>query len=393
MRLLFATDHVFQIGPEGAAYTQGGKYPYELWRRSYLCAFEDLTVVGRGAHAVGDLSRLSPSFGPGVRHRLLGRRRGAARLTELPAHRRAIAEEVQRADVVIARLPGELGLMAAAAARRMNKPCLVEVVASARDGMRHRGGAVGRVYAPILEQRVRRAVARAPLAVYVTDRFLQDAYPRTGAAWAVSDVMLSPASDATIDARLRRLEAGSPLTLATIGALHTRMKGIHIALRALAQVRDRLPPFVYRVLGEGDADPYRREAERLGLADRVAFDGVLPGGEAVSRWLDDIDLYLQPSFQEGLPRALIEALSRGCLACASTAGGSPELLGPHRLHPPGDADALAELILDVVAAPVEARRSEVRANLTTAGRYLPEALAARRREAFDALRAQAEAAR
>jgi len=60
--------------------------------------------------------------------------------------------------------------------------------------------------------------------------------------------------------------------------------------------------------------------------------------------LDDVDIYIQPSRQEGLPRALIEAMSRGCPAVGSTAGGIPELLSPECLHQPGDHARLAELV-------------------------------------------------
>jgi glycosyltransferase involved in cell wall biosynthesis len=43
-------------------------------------------------------------------------------------------------------------------------------------------------------------------------------------------------------------------------------------------------------------------------------------------WLDAIDIYVQPSRQEGLPRALIEAMSRGLPAFGARTGGIPELI-------------------------------------------------------------------
>ena len=61
-------------------------------------------------------------------------------------------------------------------------------------------------------------------------------------------------------------------------------------------------------------------------------------------WLDGIDLYLQPSYIEGLPRALVEAMNRGCPALASNVGGIPELLGKECLHTAGDARSLAQKI-------------------------------------------------
>ena len=76
----------------------------------------------------------------------------------------------------------------------------------------------------------------------------------------------------------------------------------------------------------------------------MEFGRNLAFGRPVLEWLNDVDIYIQPSRQEGLPRALIEAMSRGCPAFGSTAGGIPELLSPECLHQPGDYVRLAGLI-------------------------------------------------
>ena len=66
-------------------------------------------------------------------------------------------------------------------------------------------------------------------------------------------------------------------------------------------------------------------------------------------WLDRMDLYLQPSRQEGLPRALIEAMSRGLPAIGSTIAGIHELLEKECLHLPNDEKMLADLILKALS--------------------------------------------
>jgi len=82
------------------------------------------------------------------------------------------------------------------------------------------------------------------------------------------------------------------------------------------------------------------------MENSVIFDGVLPAGEAVYQWLDQIDLYIQPSLTEGLPRALIEAMSRGCPAIGSRVGGIPELLQEDCMHNPKNYKELGKLILN-----------------------------------------------
>ena len=61
-------------------------------------------------------------------------------------------------------------------------------------------------------------------------------------------------------------------------------------------------------------------------------------------WMQKLDLYIQPSLTEGLPRALIEAMANGKPALASSAGGIPELLDTESLHRPGDWRQLARQI-------------------------------------------------
>ena len=68
---------------------------------------------------------------------------------------------------------------------------------------------------------------------------------------------------------------------------------------------------------------------------KAGKDGIIP-------FLDNIHLYVHPSKQEGLPRVVIEALSRGRLALGSTAAGIPELLDSEYLHKPGDWEKLAQ---------------------------------------------------
>jgi hypothetical protein len=58
--------------------------------------------------------------------------------------------------------------------------------------------------------------------------------------------------------------------------------------------------FEFRVIGAGDPRPWTVLAERLSLDGLVRFCGTLPTGRPVFEWLDEIDVYLQPSLQEGL---------------------------------------------------------------------------------------------
>jgi len=315
--LLFAIDHVFQIADDGNIYTTGGKFPYAAWQ-TYLEQFDDLVVFSRARPLYeSDARTLSLASGARVRFCLTNARRGLTRLSSSLRDDAALKREIARADAVIGRLPSEYGLAATRYARAMNKPYMIELVACPSDALWNHGGIAAKLYAPILAARTRAAMRSTPLARYVTANFLQQRYPTHGMAIAASNVVLSLTSPPRVDERLQRLESmrrghfQKPLIVGTIGALHTRLKGVHTAIAALSRARLHLPPFQYRILGEGDPARLAAQAQACGLGDQVLFDGVLPAGDAVARWLDEVDIYLQPSFQEGLPRGLIEALSRG----------------------------------------------------------------------------------
>ena len=164
-----------------------------------------------------------------------------------------------------------------------------------------------------------------------------------------------------------------------IASLRVRYKGVDTALRALARCRALgRADLELRILGDGDPEPWQAHAHRLGVLEQVRFDGVRPSGDPVMAWLDGLDLYLQPSRQEGLPRSLLEAMSRGCPALGTRCGGIPELLPEEALVAPGDDRGLAERIRGAVADPAWCRE-QARRNWELATRFTAARLEPRRR--------------
>ncbi len=374
MKVLFAHDHVFLRDAGGRYYTRG-QYPYELWRQ-YLAVFHSVTVASR----VGDLgdgaweNTLNLASGPNVSFvavppirvltRMLYRRVLAARI---------LGRELAAVDALIARLPSETGLLAVQVARRLGKPWAVEVTGCARDVLWYYGNLAGKIYAPLYMLRTRNLVRRAPFVLYVTGEFLQSRYPCRGHVLGCSDVMLPEVDSRVLEMRLDALREGRrPVRIGLIGSLNARYKGIQTALLALRKAGGSLPPFEFRILGGGDDRPWRKLAAENGLSRQTFFCGTLPAGPAVEQWLDGTDIYIQPSFTEGLPRALLEAMSRGCPALGSTAGGIPELLDRDCLHQPGDSDRLAELL--VSAMDQKWQGFQARRNFQEARKYAPALL-------------------
>ena len=94
--------------------------------------------------------------------------------------------------------------------------------------------------------------------------------------------------------------------------------------------KEGIHKFEYQMVGFGDQTRLKAIIKENDVEDRVKFMGSMTH-EQVFEWLDTIDIYVQPSRQEGLPRALIEAMSRGLPSIGAHTGGIPELIIPERV--------------------------------------------------------------
>lgn len=389
MKVLFAHDHYF-LDAGGVVYSQ--IYPHLIWQR-YLQHFDGITVVGRRAAQNTTVRGLSVSSGPGVSF-VFGENVASLRsiFRTRARERQRLIDMLGSHDAVIARLPSEYGLLAIDAAATCHKVCLVEVVGCAWDALWNYGTFTAKAYAPLMYARMRAAVGKARFVLYVSQSFLQGRYPHGAEAntAAVSNVEITSASDEVLHSRLARIASKTgPTIFGLIGSLKARYKGVQTALEALAGLSKVRSDFAFRVLGGGDARKYVAIAERLGIGEKVTFDGTLPGGAAVMDWLDRIDVYLQPSFQEGVPRALIEAMSRGCPALGSTAGGIPELLDPSCMFAPGRSGAMARLLERSFDR--EWRREQALRNFRVSKNYTKDILDQRRTKLLEQFAAHARA--
>jgi glycosyltransferase involved in cell wall biosynthesis len=146
-------------------------------------------------------------------------------------------------------------------------------------------------------------------------------------------------------------------------------KGQDVLLKALRRCLDRGVGVRLTLLGDGRRRAeLERLARRLELGERACFLGPAAAGAEVRGRLDEAGLFVLPSRQEGLPRALIEAMARGLPAIASRIGGVPELLSDEFLVQPGCARELAERISELALSPL-LRDQSARENLLTARRY------------------------
>jgi glycosyltransferase involved in cell wall biosynthesis len=148
-----------------------------------------------------------------------------------------------------------------------------------------------------------------------------------------------------------------------LGAM-ARGKGIYDLLRAFALIADRFPDARLICAGPGSIVPARAMAARLEIAGRVDFPGWLDA-EQKQRLLASATLFVLPSYAEGLPMALLEAMSWGLPVIATPVGGVPQLVQHQAnglLVAPGNIEQLASSLASALDKP------ELRQKLGTAAR-------------------------
>ena len=331
--------------PSGEVYSLG-RNPYSRYNR-YLKHFDHVIDVSRMRNVDHVPSGLECSSGPNVSFvGIPDDSHSRLRFLVSREAKTVIKDAVSKADAVVIR-NSRFAWLAAKIAQKRDIPWAVEVNSDTWDALWNYGGVLAKLYAPYQYYLARKWIWKAPYAIYVTNEYLQNRYPSQGITGGVSNVNISPVVNSVLERRLNKISYFSKklsFDIGLIGSLNTRYKGLHVAMHAVALLKRYGYSVTLHQLGPGDKHRWTKEAERLGVNENIIFHGVVEHGSAVMEWLDGLDIYVQPSFQEGLPRSLIEAMSRGLPCLGSSCGGIPELLSHECLHAPGDHKKLAEQI-------------------------------------------------
>jgi glycosyltransferase involved in cell wall biosynthesis len=162
--------------------------------------------------------------------------------------------------------------------------------------------------------------------------------------------------------RFRPQAAGNDVTgdgplaaprLLSVGRLAEK-KGLHVLLRAMAALTPDLPGAHLTVVGDGPERPALQALARdLGLADRVAFLGMVPNADLPAHFAA-ADLFVVPSVidstgdREGLPVSILEAAASGVPVIATDVGGISDFVADGEtglLVPSAEVAPLAAAIL------------------------------------------------
>lgn len=299
-------------------------------------------------------------------------------LRNKPKAKRIITDLVKDHDVLVVRMPSASGSIAIKAARKYKTPYLVEMVACTYDAYRFYNWK-GRLIAFYKLQKVRNIIKDCTHVLYVTKHFLQERYPTKGISIHCSDVKLNTIPEEILQHRLAKIDntLGS-IVLGSIGVIDVEYKGQADVIMALHKLKSKNLTFKYRIVGQGNPNRLQLLIDKLDMVKEVEIVGSLPS-DRINDFLQTIDLYIQPSKTEGLPRAVIEAMSMGCPAAGSNVGGIPELLNSDCLFEPGSVEDIVDTILSFTPEKLE---QEARRNFDFAKRYQIDNLKQRREEFY-----------
>jgi glycosyltransferase involved in cell wall biosynthesis len=392
MDIVVALEHRFDRTPDGSVWTQT-TFQYPFWLR-YLDVFDHVRVVARVRDVPSVPEDWKCASGPDVSFEAIpyyiGLWQYLLRSNQIAqAARKSIHED----DALIVRIPSQVASCMLPVLDKTGHPYGAEVVADPYDVF-----APGSVRHPLrpffrwlFPQRLRQQCLKACAVSYVTRAALQHRYPPAESAFSTyySDVELPDAAFAPTSRGYQKEQ--TRFILIHVGTMSQLYKAQDVLIDAIAICLQEGLDLKLTLVGDGQyRTALEAQVQRLGLDSRVSFQGQLASGAAVRSQLQQSDLFVLPSHQEGLPRAMVEAMAQGLPCIGSTVGGIPELLPMEDMVPPGDAIALAQKIREIVTCPERMVQQSAR-NLEKAHEYQEEHLVERRLAFYRSVRDQTEA--
>lgn len=176
--------------------------------------------------------------------------------------------------------------------------------------------------------------------VYVTSSVLQRKFPTT--------IHSESATNAEIlnifEPKIEYSEGVRPIKLVFVGDASSQHKGFHTLIDALLLIASMDDKLKIEIIAVGRKPPEYVISKLCSVGYSINILGSIPA-EEVTYWVKSGDIYVHPSLTEGLPRALLEAMSLGLPCIASDAGGIPEFFPIEYIFQRGNHFSLSERLL------------------------------------------------
>jgi glycosyltransferase involved in cell wall biosynthesis len=128
------------------------------------------------------------------------------------------------------------------------------------------------------------------------------------------------------------------------------MKGPMVLLEAFGAAQQRCGNLSLNIAGDGSQrQKIAARAKSLNVASRYRYHGVYTHPEERRAFMESLDVFVMPSFSEGTPNSIVEAMACGKPIIATDVGGVADMIGDDAgmLVPCGDMEALAQTIVRI----------------------------------------------
>lgn len=391
--LLVADGHYYQT-PDGTVYADS-VFDYTFYKR-YLQTFDHVYGVVRARKVDEAPKGKKLASGEGVSFLTLPVFQGPFQyaMKYLAIHR--TVNEIcndPKYDCAIFRLPASTANIFSEIYSKTGKSFAVEIVTDpwVNFGPRAEGiKFLNKIYQREWTNVVKNMCAKADGASYVTEQYLQKLYPpkantdKTCFTASYSSVEL--ADDTFGKARIWREGQKEFIVTHVSNYFNSYAKGQLTVMKAFKKVREDGYNVKVRFIGDGPLrEEFVNKANELGIGDAVEFLGRMANGDEVRKRIADSDMLILPTYAEGLPRVLLEAMSIGLPCLSSPTCGIPEILKSEYLFDFDDYEGFAKGLERFVSNP-ELMSNVSAENLATAQNYKSSVLNGRRKVFYDQLK-------
>lgn len=349
MKITIVTDHrFFNYGDE---IFDDYVFDYNFFK-NYLNVFDKVDIVCRVQKMEHLDNRWVKSSGPGINFISLPNEHGLKWFLNVNRYIKEELSAIFDTDSFCFKLPS----MAAWEIFRQNKsknlPYIFESIGDPEDAMVSSEDSLAKrvpsmIFGHILKNRKRKIVYHAEAGSYVSINHLQQKYPikEDKVTESISSIRLE---SRYILNRSKKFDLKKSIRIIHIGSF-IPLKNQKDLIQSFKIISANYPQAKLDFVGDG---PTRNACEqlvqKLELSSNVFFHGQVTGFDNIVKLLDKAQFFILPSFNEGMPRALIEAMARGLICLGSNRGGISELLEKEYLFTVGDYQQIADKLVCII---------------------------------------------
>lgn len=386
MKLLVTTNAHLYKSPSSKGYYTPLVYGYDFFKR-YLDFFDEVRLVAHvGNIAQSEEKSMLRVDGPHLEVYEVTEPRGKWQyIKNYLKIRRQVKNSYEGCQCAILRIPDQLSFQVFDGIHD-KIPCGIEVTTNSWKFFENKGGILRPFLRRLWDYQEKRACRLAAATSYVTKYGLQQRYPPSPNTFTTNytSANISLYSDVkSRDYGRNPLRQFSILHIA--GGLQGREKGHKELIEAIVQLKKRGYDVTCNLVGGGKLDE-----DLMSLINTNELHVNCVGKieqKQIKEFFLNSDLFVFPSYNEGLPRVVVEAMAAGIMCIATSIDGIVELLPTDVLVPVKDSVALAHKIEYYINHPEEmTKNSEL--NKENSRDYEMERLMERRTAFYESIKSK-----